>query len=158
MATIGTFAKTNDGFKGKITTFTVRATASFEPTGLLGKKAPSYRLVIAGAEAGAAWIKASDAGKQYLSVKIDDPAFPAPVWANLTEQPDAAPPSSGPASACPARTDTNPTMPAPQRRRRTNEIQLQDRARMPPRALLALRYSTGMKAATHISRPQRARI
>lgn len=36
-------------------------------------------------EFGAAWQKTSDEGRDYLSVKLDDPSFPAPIYANLIE-------------------------------------------------------------------------
>jgi len=37
------------------------------------------------AETGAAWKKTSDGGREYLSVKLDDPSFPAPIYASLVE-------------------------------------------------------------------------
>ncbi|GAJ95541.1 hypothetical protein RRH01S_12_00980 [Rhizobium rhizogenes NBRC 13257] len=36
-------------------------------------------------ELGAAWQKTSGEGRDYLSVKLDDPSFPAPIYATLTE-------------------------------------------------------------------------
>ena len=35
------------------------------------------------AEIGAAWSKRSEEGRDYLSLKLDDPSFPAPIYANL---------------------------------------------------------------------------
>jgi uncharacterized protein (DUF736 family) len=35
------------------------------------------------AEIGAAWPKRSNEGRDYLSVKLDDPSFNAPIYANL---------------------------------------------------------------------------
>ena len=35
------------------------------------------------AEIGAAWPKRSSEGRDYLSVKLDDPSFNAPIYANL---------------------------------------------------------------------------
>ena len=35
------------------------------------------------AEIGAAWPKRSNEGRDYLSVKLDDPSFNAPIFANL---------------------------------------------------------------------------
>ena len=35
------------------------------------------------AEIGAAWSKRSSEGRDYLSVKLDDPSFMAPIYANL---------------------------------------------------------------------------
>ena len=34
-------------------------------------------------EIGAAWSKRSDEGRDYLSLKLDDPSFNAPIYANL---------------------------------------------------------------------------
>ncbi len=35
------------------------------------------------AEIGAAWSKRSEEGRDYLSLKLDDPSFTAPIYANL---------------------------------------------------------------------------
>lgn len=34
-------------------------------------------------EIGAAWSKRSEEGRDYLSLKLDDPSFNAPIYANL---------------------------------------------------------------------------
>ena len=34
-------------------------------------------------EIGAAWPKRSEEGRDYLSLKLDDPSFNAPIYANL---------------------------------------------------------------------------
>ncbi|MFY9700322.1 MAG: DUF736 domain-containing protein, partial [Rhodoplanes sp.] len=39
-------------------------------------------------EFGAAWRKTSNEGREYLSVKLDDPSFPAPIYASLVEVDD----------------------------------------------------------------------
>jgi uncharacterized protein (DUF736 family) len=36
-------------------------------------------------ELGVAWQKRSENDRDYLSVKLDDPSFPAPIYATLTE-------------------------------------------------------------------------
>ena len=36
-------------------------------------------------EFGAAWRKTSNEGREYLSVKLDDPSFPSPIYASLVE-------------------------------------------------------------------------
>jgi uncharacterized protein (DUF736 family) len=38
------------------------------------------------AEIGAAWSKRSNESRDYLSVKLDDPSFTAPIYANLVEE------------------------------------------------------------------------
>jgi uncharacterized protein (DUF736 family) len=48
------------------------------------------------ADIGAAWKKTSRKGRDYISVKLDDPSFPAAIYATLSERP-ANTPSSGPA-------------------------------------------------------------
>ena len=40
------------------------------------------------AEVGAAWAKRSKEGREYLSVKLDDPSFDAPIYANLFDAED----------------------------------------------------------------------
>ena len=45
--------------------------------------APSHRVLVGRAEIGAAWSKSSNEGRDYLSVKLDDPSFTAPIYANL---------------------------------------------------------------------------
>src|SRR5271165_1241979 len=40
------------------------------------------------AEIGAAWSKRSTEGRDYLSVKLDDPSFNAPIYANLFDDED----------------------------------------------------------------------
>jgi len=39
-------------------------------------------------ELGAVWKKTSEGGRDYLSVKLDDPSFTAPIYANLIEAED----------------------------------------------------------------------
>ena len=36
----------------------------------------------------AAWSKQSKEGRDYLSLKLDDPSFTAPIFANLFDDPD----------------------------------------------------------------------
>ena len=40
------------------------------------------------AEIGAAWSKRSNEGRDYLSLKLDDPSFNAPIYANLFDDED----------------------------------------------------------------------
>ncbi len=92
MACIGDFTRTSDGFTGTLRTLTVNTKVRLEPAKPSNnEKAPDYRMFAGsaglpgGAEIGAAWIKTSAKGKPSVSVKLDDPSFPAPVWARLTE-------------------------------------------------------------------------
>ena len=50
--------------------------------------APSHRVFVGRAEIGAAWSKRSNEGREYLSLKLDDPSFTAPIYANLFEDED----------------------------------------------------------------------
>jgi uncharacterized protein (DUF736 family) len=44
---------------------------------------PAFRILAGTIEFGAAWEKKSDKGNYYLSVKLDDPSFSAPIYASL---------------------------------------------------------------------------
>ena len=54
----------------------------FQPNKATGDKAPAYRVVsqskTGDVEFGAAWKKRSEEGREYLSVKLDDPTFGQP--------------------------------------------------------------------------------
>jgi len=39
-------------------------------------------------EIGAAWSKRSNEGREYLGLKLDDPSFNAPIYANLFDDED----------------------------------------------------------------------
>ncbi len=86
MATIGTFKKTGSNeFTGEIVTLSlqtknVRIVPEARAT---GENAPSHRLFVGRAEIGAAWSKTSNEGRAYLGLKLDDPSFNAPIYANL---------------------------------------------------------------------------
>jgi uncharacterized protein (DUF736 family) len=90
MANIGTFTKANDGFKGEIVTMSVQQKnvriVREEEVG--SESAPSHRVFVGRAEIGAAWSKQSREGRDYLSVKLDDPSFSAPIYANLFDDED----------------------------------------------------------------------
>jgi uncharacterized protein (DUF736 family) len=83
MATIGTFTKSGDGFVGAVKTLSLNVKAKITPAEKDNDKAPDYRIFSSATEFGAAWKKTSNAGREYLSVKLDDPSFPAPIYASL---------------------------------------------------------------------------
>ncbi|MEO9337097.1 DUF736 domain-containing protein [Mesorhizobium sp. SB112] len=86
MATIGTFKKTgNNEFTGEIVTLSVQTkNVRIVPEArATGENAPSHRLFVGRAEIGAAWSKTSNEGRAYLGLKLDDPSFNAPIYANL---------------------------------------------------------------------------
>ncbi len=85
MATIGSFTRSGDEFAGAVKTLTLNVKAQIKPTEKDSDKAPDFRLFAGATELGAAWKKTSNGGREYLSVKLDDPSFPAPVYASLVE-------------------------------------------------------------------------
>ena len=90
MATIGTFTKTSDGFTGQVKTLSINAKAVIKTAEKTSDKAPDYRVFAGGVEFGAAWKKTSKDDREYLSVKLDDPSFPSPIYATLVEGEDDA--------------------------------------------------------------------
>ena len=91
MATIGTFKKTgNNEYTGEIVTLSlqtknVRIVSEARAT---GENAPSHRVFVGRAEIGAAWAKRSNEGRDYLGLKLDDPSFTSPIYANLFDDED----------------------------------------------------------------------
>jgi len=86
MAAIGTFTVQGDGYSGSIKTLTLDVkAATFRPNDKADDKAPDYRIFAGQTEFGAAWRKTSRENREYLSVKLDDPSFPAPIYASLVE-------------------------------------------------------------------------
>ena len=86
MATIGSFKKSGQGeFQGEIVTLSVQAKGVriVPETNRTSDNAPSHRVLVGRADIGAAWSKRSSEGRDYLSVKLDDPSFTAPIYANL---------------------------------------------------------------------------
>jgi uncharacterized protein (DUF736 family) len=90
MATIGTFSKTPDGgYAGAIKTLSLNVKAAqFRPNDKADEKAPDFRIFAGQTEFGAAWRKTSRENREYLSVKLDDPSFVAPIYASLVEGED----------------------------------------------------------------------
>ncbi len=87
MATIGTFTKDDAGnYNGAIKTLTLNVkTATFRQVEKDNDKAPDFRIFSGATEFGAAWKKTSREDRAYLSVKLDDPSFPAPIYASLVD-------------------------------------------------------------------------
>jgi len=85
MATIGTFTKSGDSFSGAVKTLSINAKTAIRPTEKTSDKAPDYRVFCGAVEFGAVWKKTSGEGRNYFSVKLDDPSFPAPIYATLVE-------------------------------------------------------------------------
>ena len=88
MATIGTFTKNENGagFTGAVKTLTLNGKAKFVATEGDSERGPDFRIFAGATEFGAAWKKtARESSREYLSVKLDDPSFPAPIYASLVE-------------------------------------------------------------------------
>ncbi|MBW4656775.1 MAG: DUF736 family protein [Kaiparowitsia implicata GSE-PSE-MK54-09C] len=86
MATIGTFTTTVTGFTGTIKTLNLNVKARIERIENPSDKGPHFRLYSGAVELGAGWQKtARETERDYLSIKLDDPSFPAPIYASLIE-------------------------------------------------------------------------
>jgi len=90
MANIGSFKKVGGEFQGEIVTLSVQTknVRIVPETNRANDNAPSHRVYVGRAEIGAAWSKRSTEGRDYLSVKLDDPSFNAPIYANLFDDED----------------------------------------------------------------------
>ncbi len=90
MATIGTFKKSGNDYTGDIVTLSVQAKGVriVPQESRSNDNAPSHRIFVNRAEIGAAWSKTSNEGRDYLAVKLDDPSFTAPIYANLFDDED----------------------------------------------------------------------
>ena len=88
MSTIGTFTKQEDGFNGTLKTLAFNVKLKIVPITKDNDKGPDYRVLAGAIEIGAAWKRQSKAKRDYLSVKLDDPSFPAPVNARLIDTED----------------------------------------------------------------------
>jgi uncharacterized protein (DUF736 family) len=85
MATIGTFISNGNGFAGTVKTLALNVKAKLVPAERTSGKGPDFRVLAGNVEFGAAWKKTSERDRDYLSVKLDDPSFPAPIYATLIE-------------------------------------------------------------------------
>ena len=87
MAQIGTFTRGEDGvYTGTIKTLSLNIKARFLPAEpSQNEKAPNLRVMAGNVEIGAAWQRSSKENTVYHSVKLDDPSFPAPIFANLVK-------------------------------------------------------------------------
>ena len=92
MTQIGSFARNSDGsYTGTIKTLAFNVQARLipsDPSRANNEKAPDLRVVVSGVEIGAAWRRTSKDDRVYHSVKLDDPSFTAPIYANLFEGED----------------------------------------------------------------------
>jgi uncharacterized protein (DUF736 family) len=90
MANIGSFKKVGNEFQGEIVTLSVqtKGVRIVPEASRSGDNAPSHRVYVGRVEIGAAWSKRSNEGRDYLSVKLDDPSFNSPIYANFFDDED----------------------------------------------------------------------
>ena len=92
MATIGTFKKTGSNeFTGEIVTLSVQAKGVriVPETRSAGENAPSHRISRRPRRDRRRLGQRSNEGRDYLGLKLDDPSFNAPIFANLFDDEDA---------------------------------------------------------------------
>jgi uncharacterized protein (DUF736 family) len=90
MANIGSFKKSGQEFQGEIVTLSVqtKGVRIVPETSRANGNGPSHRVYAGRADIGAGWSKRSSEGRDYISVKLDDPSFNAPIYANLFAEGD----------------------------------------------------------------------
>jgi uncharacterized protein (DUF736 family) len=92
MAIIGIFTLAADGkLSGNLKTLTLSTKLQFVPeTNKSKDSAPDFRIYLEKVEVGAAWKKVGrESGREYWSVKLDDPTFAAPLFASLVDTEDS---------------------------------------------------------------------
>src|ERR1700758_1832465 len=87
MANIGPFTQAGQAFTGEFVPLSLKAknVRLVEEAASSNENAPTHRAFVGRVEIGAAWAKRSNEGRPYLSVKLDDPSFTGPIYANLIE-------------------------------------------------------------------------
>ena len=80
MAKIGNFKKVSGEFRGQIATLALLAkSVRIAAEESASSNAPSHRVFVGDVEIGAAWEKRTQDDRPYLSIKLDDPSFVAPI-------------------------------------------------------------------------------
>jgi uncharacterized protein (DUF736 family) len=89
MPVIGTFSAVKDGYAGTIRTLTLNIKVQLVANDRReADGAPDFRIMVGTAEIGAAWRKPRRSSDEtYLSVRLDDPALPHPIFGALIEDP-----------------------------------------------------------------------
>ena len=87
MAVIGVLSAVNDGYAGTIRTITMNARVKIVANDRKeSESAPDFRVMLGATEIGAVWRRIKQGTDQtYLRVRLDDPGWPQPIWAILTE-------------------------------------------------------------------------
>jgi uncharacterized protein (DUF736 family) len=90
MQPIGTLIKTGDLFNGTVRTLALNVNIRLVPVEGASEQGPDYRIYAGAAEIGAGWKKTSESKRDYISLKLDDPSLPNPIYASLfpADEPD----------------------------------------------------------------------
>lgn len=90
MANIGKLTKQEDGsFRGEIATLTLRSKITMRPVEEMTERGPNFRLFAGYGDCGAAFEQTAEGtGQVYLSIKLDDPSFAAPIYVAAFENRD----------------------------------------------------------------------
>ena len=94
-STIATLTKSQDGYKGMLTTLTLKAPIEFQRNARKANdKGPDFRVVATqnGFELGAAWIRqAKTTGEDYVSVSLSAPELNGVMYGNIAPAPGGKP-------------------------------------------------------------------
>ncbi len=86
MSKIGSFKKVAGEYRGQIITLALQAkSVRIVEQAATSEHAPTHRVYAGEAEVGAGWVKIRNEDRPYLSIKLDDPSFTAPIFAQLFE-------------------------------------------------------------------------
>lgn len=91
MATIGTFQQSeNNEFSGEIVTLSLQAKKGRIVPDMRSsdENASGQQVFVCRIEVVAVWSKQSNEGRNHLGLKLNDPSFIAPIYANLVEDED----------------------------------------------------------------------
>jgi len=85
MPVVGTFTAVKDGYAGTIRTLILNSKVQILANDRReGEGAPEFRILVGPTEIGAAWRKTKRGSDEtYLSVMLDDPCLPQPIWGVL---------------------------------------------------------------------------
>src|ERR1700752_2922533 len=85
MPVIGTFQAVKDGYIGSIRTLMLNGRVKILANDRKDSEgAPDFRISLGNTEIGAVWRKTKQGTDQtYLRVRLDDPAWPQPIWGFL---------------------------------------------------------------------------
>ena len=83
---MATSTASGNGYSGTVRTLTLNVKVKIAASEKASENASDFRVVAGnGLEIGAAWKKVGKADRPYLSVTLDDPSFPATIYARLLE-------------------------------------------------------------------------